>query len=481
MNESILSHLLLYERLSWGVLLSQDKIRVLGVTDQSRFLSSLALVLNGSTTCTAVYVNLSDKIVFIARNEPITINDEQYFDRFFRQIRIYASLASLCSFKDKAIQEAEDQLYSLVCAYNSKKMMKYFIGRNSTVIDGLKEMVKWDTDEKRHFVEELRSNKNHYTDNPLMTEKVYLICKNYTEESYMDFLLKKVDEFLTVRDQLFGNQVDPSEHQLMLAARLAMILYQSRLFQFILNHSIGTADKGVYYFEKTSAHIRAENVLLKCLLNNKERFGQIFKNISWKLVPPIQQTHQLNITPREAFENIFKNLLHSSNEIISNILQNTASDSFYNQYLAKLKEIDEKPVYVGHLHAEILLIDYILNNNSKQQDHSNQVEIGISKMPCLPCSYYIAALNKTHNRCFYHSDATSGKLYGKWIYRSNEDPSIINQINDKLIEKLQNLIQKILVESGRDGHPKKSGDSDIMYTSMEGDELEERHYHKVDP
>ncbi|CAF4735797.1 unnamed protein product, partial [Rotaria sp. Silwood2] len=80
MSESILSHILLYERLSWDLLLSQDKIRVLDVTDQSRFLSSLALVLNGSTTCTAVYVDLSDKIVFIARDEPIIINDERYFD-----------------------------------------------------------------------------------------------------------------------------------------------------------------------------------------------------------------------------------------------------------------------------------------------------------------------------------------------------------------------------------------------------------------
>ncbi|CAF4286083.1 unnamed protein product, partial [Rotaria sordida] len=197
----------------------------------------------------------------------------------------------------------------------------------------------------------------------------------------------------TARDQLFKNQVIPSEHQLMLAARLAMLLYQSRLFRFILDHTIGTADQGVYYFEKTSAHIRAENLLLKCLLNNKGRYGEIYKNISWKLVPSIQQTYKLNITPRQAFENIFKNLPHSSNEIISNILQKTTSESFYNQYLKKLKEIDEKPVYVGDVHAEILLIDYILNNNIKQKDYLNQVEIGISKMPCLPCSYYIAALN----------------------------------------------------------------------------------------
>ncbi|CAF4290951.1 unnamed protein product, partial [Rotaria sordida] len=185
---------------------------------------------------------LSGKTVFIARNEPITLNDERYFDRFFRQIRSYATLTSLYSIDDKAVEDIKDQLDSIICEYNSKKMMKYF-GRNSTVIDGLRKMIKWNTDEKNYFVKELRSKKESYTNHPLMTEKIYLILKNYTEEDYMDFLLKKLDEFLTVRDQLFKNQVNPSEHQLMLAARLAMLLYQSRLFRFILDHTIGTADK----------------------------------------------------------------------------------------------------------------------------------------------------------------------------------------------------------------------------------------------
>jgi len=137
--------------------------------------------------------------------------------------------------------------------------------------------------------------------------------------------------------------------------------------------------------------------------------------------------------------------------------------------------------YDGHLHAEILLIDYLLKNNINQKDHLNQVEIGISKMPCLLCSYYISALNKTHNYCFYKSDTTHGKIYGKWIYRSNEDPLIIKEINDKLIEKIQYLIKKILLEGARKGDPKKSGDSDVMSTSMEGDEIDERYYRRVDP
>ncbi|CAF1361505.1 unnamed protein product [Adineta steineri] len=226
--------------------------------------------------------------------------------------------------------------------------------------------------------------------------------------------------------------------------------------------------------------MRATNLLLKCLHKNKERLGQIYKKISWKLVSPIEETHQLSITPRQAFENIFENLSHSSNTAISNIIEDITSESFYTRYLSKLKIVDEKPVYNDHLHAEILLIDFLLENNINQKDHLNQAEIGISKIPCLPCSYYIAALNKKYSRCFYQSDCTHGKLYGRWMCRSNEDPTIINEINNKLTEKIQYLIEKILIENNRHGVPKKSGDSDIMYTSMEGDDFEERKYHETD-
>ncbi|CAF2075854.1 unnamed protein product [Rotaria magnacalcarata] len=477
MDNSILSNILLYECLSWSLSGTREKIQAADVTDKSKFLSSLALVLNGSARCTAVYVSEADQMVFIARNEPTTTTDERYFDRFFREIRIYTSL---CLANDKAIEEAKDQLDSFVFEYNSKKIINYFVGRNSTVIDGLRKIVQWNTNEKCHFIEELRSNKEYYINYPLLTEKIYLIRKNYIEEDYVEFLLRKLGEFLVARDQLFGNQTNPTDHQLILAARHAMILYQSRLFRSILNNSVDTADKGVYYFEKTSAHMRSENLLLQCLLNNKERFGQIFKNISWKLIPPIEQTYNLDVTPKKAFENIFRNLTHSSDQIISNILQKTTCETFYNQYFGKLKTIDEKPIYVGHLHAEILLIDYLLKNNINQTDHSNLVEIGISKISCLLCSSYIAALNEKYHRCFYQSDMTNGKVYTKWIHRDNEDRLIINLINDKLIEKIQHLIKRLCLESDRDDS-KKRGDSDIMSTSMEGDEIAEREYRKADP
>ncbi|CAF5052053.1 unnamed protein product, partial [Rotaria socialis] len=75
MSDFILSKILLYECLSYGLSGFQEKIRATDVTDRSKFLSSFGFVLNGSATCTAVYVSEADHVVFIARNEPITATD----------------------------------------------------------------------------------------------------------------------------------------------------------------------------------------------------------------------------------------------------------------------------------------------------------------------------------------------------------------------------------------------------------------------
>jgi hypothetical protein len=91
-SESIYSHILLYEKLSWNFYCTHEKNRSTDVTIRSKFLNSLALVLNGNAICTAVYISEADKTVYIARNGPITASDQRYFDRFFRQIQIYAHL-----------------------------------------------------------------------------------------------------------------------------------------------------------------------------------------------------------------------------------------------------------------------------------------------------------------------------------------------------------------------------------------------------
>jgi len=155
MSDSILSHVLLCESLSF----SHGKTRPDEHSQKSKFLSSLALVLNGNATCTAVYINQPDKTVLIARNELIAPIDELYFDRFFRLIRIYANL---CFDKDKetVTEEVKQLLYSHVFEYNSKKIIKRFVRKDDKMIPDLREMIQWDKDQRSHFIQELRSDQD---------------------------------------------------------------------------------------------------------------------------------------------------------------------------------------------------------------------------------------------------------------------------------------------------------------------------------
>jgi hypothetical protein len=170
-------------------------------------------------------------------------------------------------------------------------------------------------------------------------------------------------------------------------------------------------------------------------------------------------------------------MCHSSDQTISSVFKTITSESVYNQ---RIRRIDNDPFYAVLMNAEILLIDHLLINNIDETNHSKEVEIGISKMSCLLCLYYIDALNKKYDRCFCQSDSTNGKIDGKWTYRHNEDSSILNLINEKLIENIQQSIQKLCLTSGRAGS-QKSGYSDIMSTSMENDEFDEEEYRRIRP
>ena len=84
-------------------------------------------------------------------------------------------------------------------------------------------------------------------------------------------------------------------------------------------------------------------------------------------------------------------------------------------------------------------------------------------------------INKKNDFCFYERDSSHGKICAKCIYRLNEDPAIINLINDKLIEKIQYSIQKLCLETN---HllSKNTGDSDIMQISLEEEAFDEQEF-----
>ncbi|UJR37167.1 hypothetical protein I4U23_029876 [Adineta vaga] len=290
-NSTVLSHIYLCESLCY----SSEKIRPSYRTERSKFLST-------------VYVYQGEQCVLISRNDPIAANDERYFNGFFRLIRIYANL---CFSNNKQIaDEVRVQLRCHVLEYNSKKIIHRFIGRNEMIVDQLQKMLRSNQKEKDLFISELQSNSKLYKERPLMTEKLFLITKNRSEEDYVQFLFDQLAEFITIREQLIDNKENPTDHQLSLATQLATILYSSRLFQFMLNHLDENTGAGVYYFEKISAHDRSLHMLLKYLHIRTNYVIDLYKNISWKLISSIETIKYLSITPRQAFENIFTNLCH---------------------------------------------------------------------------------------------------------------------------------------------------------------------------
>ena len=89
MNDTIYTHILLCKHLCF----SEGKTRPLAKTETSKFLSSLALILNGDAKCTAVSIDKRIRTVYIAKNEPIPLTDQRYFDRLFQSIRNYVYLS----------------------------------------------------------------------------------------------------------------------------------------------------------------------------------------------------------------------------------------------------------------------------------------------------------------------------------------------------------------------------------------------------
>lgn len=473
-NDVLYTHILLCERLCF----SEGKTQPSNRTETSKFISSLALILNGNATCTAVSIDKTHKLVYIARNEPISSTDQRYFDHLFRAIRIYADL-SCGNYQQKTMDDAYEQIKSLVIEYNAKKILNRLIDRKSRTIDQFKAMSQWSSSEKDLFVQELQSNRFIYTEQASITEKFHWMKKNRTEEEYVNFLLNIVKRFLIARDELIENQQNLNDEALNATIDYALVLYQSRLFHQMLHSFDFTNLDGMNYLEKVTAHYRSMALMVKCLLRRKGDLAQIYSNIAWRIVPTVEKEQKLAITPQYAFERIFNDLCDSMRDMEPNFLSLFSSKSFYDEYCNNLKVFDKNPNRSVHLHAEISLIDYLLENEINGAIESKEPEIGISKLPCFLCSTYINLLNEKYDRCFALPNCSNGKIYSKWCLRQSEDPAIVQAIDGKVREKIKQSIKKICAESERSGI-KRSGDSDLMATSLEEDEFDEQASMKIE-
>ncbi|CAF3403835.1 unnamed protein product [Rotaria sp. Silwood1] len=127
------------------------------------------------------------------------------------------------------------------------------------------------------------------------------------------------------------------------------LLYDSEIFCSMLSkvYSIDNdAERILYYLDKVSAHQRSLNLILKTLHKRKSEYACRLGN---------------DETKKEFQDRFIEN---------------------------KFVEYDLSLKLSTCLHSEIRMIDYLIEQNIKEV-HDNDVEIGISKLPCYLCSLYI--------------------------------------------------------------------------------------------
>ncbi len=167
---------------------------------------------------------------------------------------------------------------------------------------------------------------------------------------------------------------------------------------------------------------------------------------------------ELKETPSSSFDRIWSECGFQNDQI---------KTQFQDDYIGtKFHPYDTNLKLETCLHSEIRMIDYLIEENI-QEIHDQDVELGISKLPCYLCSLYIEELNNKFHRKFYvGSSTTHGKIYPNWMFRKNEEDTIKNSVHLQLYTLLKNEIQLLQIRIRT-----KSGDSDKQDTETDDDDV----------
>jgi hypothetical protein len=238
------------------------------------------------------------------------------------------------------------------------------------------------------------------------------------------------------------------------------LLYQSKIFHSILSYvypSVLEDQRIRYYLDKTSAYLRSLDLILKCLEQRKFDYGQIYQSIQWYFIEPIENIVKLHEPPSLSFDQIW---------LACGLPNDQTKIDFKTNFIGnRLDAYDSKLQLSTCIHCEIRIIDYLIKKNIHEVKDDDDIEIGISKLPCYPCSLYIEKLNEKFNRNFCVAKSTThGKIYAKWTFRDNEESIIQNYVNDQLYT----LVKKELNQLQRTNRT-KSGDSDKQETDLDHD------------
>jgi hypothetical protein len=442
-----------------------DKRPTISTTRRQTFLNGLALLLNGSNQCTSVYPYLKEKTILIARNEPLTYDDEIYFKEFFGLIREYSQncLTSNKNGKD----DIYSSLKSLIIEYNKNKSIKRILDPLfDDAVSNLEKLPNTNLDDLCQKLTYGRSKKGSF-------DYLCLKMKQMPLKEYISILFDWINYIISNRNSIKNNESNVELKIILKFQTIGEGLYHSEIFRSILKQVVSNVDdyeRILYYLDKVSAHKQSLDLILKSLEQHTSAYGETYKNIQWLFIEPIQETVELKETPSSSFDQIWSACGFQNDEI---------KTKFQDDYIEnKLHPYDANLQLKTCLHSEIRIIDYLIEQNI-QEIHDQDVEIGISQLPCYPCSLYIEELNKKFHRKFYvGSSTTHGKIYPNWMFRKNEEDTIINSVRrqlDILLTKEIELLELTI--------RKKSGDSDKQDTEIDDDDfnykLMYRHWYDI--
>ncbi|CAF0917893.1 unnamed protein product [Rotaria sordida] len=264
---------------------------------------------------------------------------------------------------------------------------------------------------------------------------IYLQEQKISLKEFISILLSRVKNIILRRDSIKINKNESEPKMIEIFQIYCESLYHSKIFRSILLQVYSNDDdheRIIYYLDKVSAHLRSLDLILKTLEKRTSDYGEIYQNIHWYFIEPIENIINLNEAPSLSFDKIWSACGLLDDEVKNDFKNNNIGDQF-DRYDSKLK-------LSICLHSEVRMIDYLIEQNIHEiQD--NDIEIGISKLPCYPCSLYIEKLNRKFNRNFYATSITHGKIYPNWAFRNNEDDDIMNYVNDELYTLIERQIK----------------------------------------
>ncbi|CAF3172262.1 unnamed protein product [Rotaria socialis] len=397
---------------------------------------------------------LERKKILITRNESLKNDDKIYFNEFFRLIQEYSE--HCLPSNQNGMDKIYSSLKSLIFEYNKDKCIKRILDHLfDDAVSNLEKLPNANVDnlcQKINFNKLNRGSADYY----------YLKEKKISLKEYILILFDWVNDIISYRDSIRSTKDKLELKTILQFQATGALLYHSEIFRSVLSKVYSIVDdyeRILYYLDKVSAHQRSLHLILKILEQRKSEYGEIYKNIQWSFIEPIENIVKLNETPSFSFDKIWLACGLEDNEIKIDFKKDYIQDKF--------DSYDKNSELKTCLRSEIRMIDYLIEQNIHEV-HDKDVEIGISKLPCYPCSLYIEQLNNKFKRNFYvGSPTTYGKIYPKWMFRKNEEDTIKNSVTNQLYIFFTNEL-KLLELKIR----KKSGDSDKQETEIDDDAVD---------